>query len=248
MWGFEVFFFKLSFFPPFDLILFYQMQTPYSHHRKVRVLVHLLLCLNSLKWKQTSEWFSFFTLGEMHDIFVGLMGRRNSEQGEFGYSRQKSRRISSLFLSAFRSMVFYGSELQYFITSALTDNGPWRREYPERRGIFLNKCRLRWVHLLFSVGKDNTSPRGEIKLNDRTISDKSWMQCRLMSSYTSFHSWKTDLQSAWVCDMADLSVRTTLKPMMCSFPGFFRGCKHFTPKQLSHWATLTRWKRTQTLS
>ncbi|KAJ4934766.1 hypothetical protein JOQ06_007548 [Pogonophryne albipinna] len=23
------------------------------------------------------------------------------------------------------------------------DNGPLRREYPERRGIFLNKCRLR---------------------------------------------------------------------------------------------------------
>lgn len=33
--------------------------------------------------------------------------------------------------------------------SAVADNGPWRREYPDRRGIFLNKCRLRWVALFF---------------------------------------------------------------------------------------------------
>lgn len=35
-------------------------------------------------------------------------------------------------------------ELQCFVL-VCTDNGPWRREYPERRGVFLNKCRLRWV-------------------------------------------------------------------------------------------------------
>lgn len=32
---------------------------------------------------------------------------------------------------------------EYLVMCYLTDNGPWRREYPERRGIFFNKCRLR---------------------------------------------------------------------------------------------------------
>lgn len=45
---------------------------------------------------------------------------------------------------------------------ALTDNGPWRREYPDRRGIFLNKCRLRWAPLLFHSARWFTpSPLGK---------------------------------------------------------------------------------------
>lgn len=41
-------------------------------------------------------------------------------------------------------------ELQCFVL-VCTDNGPWRREYPERRGVFLNKCRLRWVLFILST-------------------------------------------------------------------------------------------------
>lgn len=48
---------KAVFFPRFDFILFYQMQTPYSHHKKVRVScfssdMEWLLSFNSFK----SEW------------------------------------------------------------------------------------------------------------------------------------------------------------------------------------------------
>lgn len=34
------------------------------------------------KWRSNSELLSFILSGELHDIFVGLMGRRNSESGE----------------------------------------------------------------------------------------------------------------------------------------------------------------------
>uniref|UniRef100_A0A8C4FD10 Tachykinin precursor 3a n=1 Tax=Dicentrarchus labrax TaxID=13489 RepID=A0A8C4FD10_DICLA len=56
-----------------------------------------------------------------YDSFVGLMGRRNAEPGECGKSQKSN------------------------IHNSPVDNGPWRREYPERRGIFLNKCRLRFL-------------------------------------------------------------------------------------------------------
>uniref|UniRef100_A0A8D2ZL51 Tachykinin precursor 3a n=1 Tax=Scophthalmus maximus TaxID=52904 RepID=A0A8D2ZL51_SCOMX len=60
-----------------------------------------------------------------YDSFVGLMGRRNTGEMHDIFVGLMGRRNSE------------------------PDNGPWRREYPERRGIFLNKCRLRWVPLLF---------------------------------------------------------------------------------------------------
>ncbi|XP_047424694.1 tachykinin-3a isoform X2 [Mugil cephalus] len=63
-----------------------------------------------------------------YDSFVGLMGRRNAENAV--QSPQK-REMHDIFVGL---MGRRNSE---------PDNGAWRREYPERRGIFLNKCRLR---------------------------------------------------------------------------------------------------------
>ncbi|XP_047424720.1 tachykinin-3a isoform X6 [Mugil cephalus] len=54
-----------------------------------------------------------------YDSFVGLMGRRNAGEMHDIFVGLMGRRNSE------------------------PDNGAWRREYPERRGIFLNKCRLR---------------------------------------------------------------------------------------------------------
>ncbi|KAM9344165.1 tachykinin-3a [Pholidichthys leucotaenia] len=64
-----------------------------------------------------------------YDSFVGLMGRRSAET-DTEPSPQK-REMNDVFVGL---MGRRNSE---------ADNGPWRREYPERRGIFLNKCRLR---------------------------------------------------------------------------------------------------------
>uniref|UniRef100_A0A3Q0TBS3 Neuromedin-K n=1 Tax=Amphilophus citrinellus TaxID=61819 RepID=A0A3Q0TBS3_AMPCI len=58
-----------------------------------------------------------------YDSFVGLMGRRSAESGE-----------PFIFMFPIHRM---GN------VSSLADNVPWRRVYPERRGIFFNKCRLR---------------------------------------------------------------------------------------------------------
>ncbi|KAM7411932.1 hypothetical protein PAMA_021758 [Pampus argenteus] len=66
-----------------------------------------------------------------YDSFVGLMGRRDADTNTV-QSPQK-REMHDVFVGL---MGRRNSE---------TDNGPWRREYPERRGIFLNKCRLRFL-------------------------------------------------------------------------------------------------------
>uniref|UniRef100_A0A3B5JWI6 Tachykinin-3-like n=1 Tax=Takifugu rubripes TaxID=31033 RepID=A0A3B5JWI6_TAKRU len=65
-----------------------------------------------------------------YDSFVGLMGRRNASE------------IS--FLMALRELhdIFVGLMGR---RNSESDNGPWRREYAERRGVFLNKCRLRFL-------------------------------------------------------------------------------------------------------
>uniref|UniRef100_A0A667WBK9 Tachykinin precursor 3a n=1 Tax=Myripristis murdjan TaxID=586833 RepID=A0A667WBK9_9TELE len=62
-----------------------------------------------------------------YDSFVGLMGRRSA-----GESPLLLREMHDIFVGL---MGRRNSE---------PDNGPWRTEYPERRGIFLNKCRLRF--------------------------------------------------------------------------------------------------------
>lgn len=46
----------------------------------------------------------------------------------------------------------------YPVMFVLTDNGPWRREYPDRKGIFLNKCRLRWAPFLLHSARFTLSP------------------------------------------------------------------------------------------
>ncbi|CAG07431.1 unnamed protein product [Tetraodon nigroviridis] len=66
-----------------------------------------------------------------YDSFVGLMGRRNAD-AEAAQSPQK-RELHDIFVGL---MGRRNSE---------PDNGPWRRAYPERRGILLNKCRLRFL-------------------------------------------------------------------------------------------------------
>uniref|UniRef100_A0A3Q3W9Y5 Uncharacterized protein n=1 Tax=Mola mola TaxID=94237 RepID=A0A3Q3W9Y5_MOLML len=66
-----------------------------------------------------------------YDSFVSLMGRRNA--GEFSFWLKN---MHDMFVGL---MGRRNSE---------PDNGPWRRASPERRGIFLNKCRLRCVPLL----------------------------------------------------------------------------------------------------
>uniref|UniRef100_A0A3B5QA10 Uncharacterized protein n=1 Tax=Xiphophorus maculatus TaxID=8083 RepID=A0A3B5QA10_XIPMA len=54
------------------------------------------------------------------DSFYGMLGKRNSDSGEC-----------------------YRSQEHKICRQYETYNSPWRREYPERRGIFLNKFRLR---------------------------------------------------------------------------------------------------------
>ncbi|XP_074538244.1 tachykinin-3a isoform X2 [Halichoeres trimaculatus] len=66
-----------------------------------------------------------------YDSFVGLMGRRNADENDV--PPQQKREMHDIFVGL---MGRRNSE---------PDNGPWRREYPERRGIFLNKCRLRFL-------------------------------------------------------------------------------------------------------
>uniref|UniRef100_A0AAQ6A535 Neuromedin-K n=1 Tax=Amphiprion ocellaris TaxID=80972 RepID=A0AAQ6A535_AMPOC len=56
-----------------------------------------------------------------YDSFVGLMGRRNAGEMHDIFVGLMGRRNSE--------------SGEY--------NGRWRREYPDRRGIFFNKCRLR---------------------------------------------------------------------------------------------------------
>ncbi|XP_041859465.1 tachykinin-3a isoform X2 [Melanotaenia boesemani] len=64
-----------------------------------------------------------------YDSFVGLMGKRNA--AEDAAQEPQKREMDDIFVGL---MGRRNSE---------SDNGPWRREYPERRGIFLNKSRLR---------------------------------------------------------------------------------------------------------
>ncbi|XP_033825800.1 tachykinin-3a [Periophthalmus magnuspinnatus] len=66
-----------------------------------------------------------------YDSFVGLMGRRSAEQTPI--QPPNKREMHDIFVGL---MGRRNSE---------PDNGPWRRETPERRGIFLNKCRLRFL-------------------------------------------------------------------------------------------------------
>ncbi|KAM6924973.1 tachykinin-3a isoform 2-T2 [Xenentodon cancila] len=63
-----------------------------------------------------------------YDSFVGLMGKRNAEEDAV---QSQKRDMDDIFVGL---MGRRNSE---------SDTAPWRREYPDRRGIFLNKSRLR---------------------------------------------------------------------------------------------------------
>ncbi|XP_034028286.1 tachykinin-3a isoform X2 [Thalassophryne amazonica] len=67
-----------------------------------------------------------------YDSFVGLMGRRDAD-ADVVQSPHK-REMNDIFVGLMGKR------------NSDSDNGSWRREYPERRGIFLNKCRLRFLH------------------------------------------------------------------------------------------------------
>ncbi|XP_061842255.1 tachykinin-3a [Nerophis lumbriciformis] len=67
-----------------------------------------------------------------YDSFVGLMGRRDAGDTNAVEPPQK-REMHDIFVGL---MGRRNSE---------PDNGAWRREYPERRGVFVNKCRLRFL-------------------------------------------------------------------------------------------------------
>ncbi|XP_056442829.1 tachykinin-3a isoform X1 [Gadus chalcogrammus] len=73
-----------------------------------------------------------------YDSFVGLMGRRNTEAANELPSANK-REMHDIFVGL---MGRRNSETGVFIAPA--DDGPWRKTDPERRGVFLNKCRLRF--------------------------------------------------------------------------------------------------------
>ncbi|KAM8864624.1 tachykinin-3a [Spinachia spinachia] len=69
-----------------------------------------------------------------YDSFVGLMGRRDADAN--AVEGPQKREMHDIFVGL---MGRRNSE---------PENGPWRRAYPERRGIFLNKCRLRFLQRL----------------------------------------------------------------------------------------------------
>ncbi|XP_015233378.1 tachykinin-3a isoform X2 [Cyprinodon tularosa] len=62
-----------------------------------------------------------------YDSFVGLMGKRNAEED---VESQQKREMDDLFVGLMGRR-------------SSDSDSPWRREYPERRGILLNKSRLR---------------------------------------------------------------------------------------------------------
>ncbi|XP_061532916.1 tachykinin-3a [Phycodurus eques] len=67
-----------------------------------------------------------------YDSFVGLMGRRDAA-GENIVQHPQKREMHDIFVGL---MGRRNSE---------PDNGAWRRTLPERRRIFVNKCRLRFL-------------------------------------------------------------------------------------------------------
>ncbi|KAF7647765.1 hypothetical protein LDENG_00167280 [Lucifuga dentata] len=69
-----------------------------------------------------------------YDSFVGLMGRRSA--GEDTAPSPNKREMHDIFVGL---MGRRNSE---------SGNGPWRRERPERRGIILDKCWLRFLQRL----------------------------------------------------------------------------------------------------
>ncbi|XP_062314528.1 tachykinin-3a [Osmerus eperlanus] len=66
-----------------------------------------------------------------YDSFVGLMGRRNADTN--GVQSQQKREMHDIFVG-----------LMGRRNSEPGNAGPWRKANPETKGIFYNKCRLRF--------------------------------------------------------------------------------------------------------
>ncbi|XP_043972441.1 tachykinin-3a isoform X3 [Gambusia affinis] len=62
------------------------------------------------------------------DSFYGMLGKRNSDEDSKTAAKRETDEL------------FFGLMGK---RSSDSDNSPWRREYPEQRGVFLNKFRLR---------------------------------------------------------------------------------------------------------
>ncbi|XP_026884514.1 tachykinin-3a [Electrophorus electricus] len=66
-----------------------------------------------------------------YDSFVGLMGRRSADADDMQSPRK--REMHDIFVGLMGRR------------SSDADTGrPWRKDYPDTRGIFFNKCRLRF--------------------------------------------------------------------------------------------------------
>ncbi|XP_043972432.1 tachykinin-3a isoform X2 [Gambusia affinis] len=62
------------------------------------------------------------------DSFYGMLGKRNADEDSKTAAKRETDEL------------FFGLMGK---RSSDSDNSPWRREYPEQRGVFLNKFRLR---------------------------------------------------------------------------------------------------------
>ncbi|XP_062871902.1 tachykinin-3a [Trichomycterus rosablanca] len=67
-----------------------------------------------------------------YDSFVGLMGRRSADPAD-NIQPQRKREMHDIFVG-----------LMGRRNSEDDTERPWRKEYPEQRGLFFNKCRLRY--------------------------------------------------------------------------------------------------------
>ncbi|XP_076874639.1 tachykinin-3a isoform X2 [Brachyhypopomus gauderio] len=70
-----------------------------------------------------------------YDSFVGLMGRRSTDAGDV--QPQRKREMHDIFVG-----------LMGRRNSDADIGRPWRKDYPDTRGIFFNKCRLRFRRAL----------------------------------------------------------------------------------------------------
>ncbi|TSP79496.1 hypothetical protein Baya_10370 [Bagarius yarrelli] len=70
-----------------------------------------------------------------YDSFVGLMGRRSADPAADQQSQRK-REMHDIFVGLMGRRNSEDADAER----------PWRKDYPETRGLFFNKCRLRLVY------------------------------------------------------------------------------------------------------
>ncbi|KAB5546141.1 hypothetical protein PHYPO_G00068710 [Pangasianodon hypophthalmus] len=130
---------------------FYQLRLCVKMYRGLLLVFLILLvetrlsessCAEQETQRSTSEESSSFRLAarnllkRYHDIdydsFVGLMGRRSADAADNDQTRRK-REMHDIFVG-----------LMGRRNSEDDAERPWRKDYPETRGLFFNKCRLRF--------------------------------------------------------------------------------------------------------